>query len=505
MLDKFRKKGSAWGTKLIFGVLALAFVFWAGGMGAGSNLWAAKVDGKTVPLAEFERRFRNQINQRRQQNPSKAVDAFQEKFIMRSVFESMIEEELLVQEAKKSGIVVSAEEIRGVILEATDNQGAPLFKDAEGKPVRVQDYQRILRAVGGDPKEYESRIERYLMRQKMDSFIRNSVKVTTAELLEEFKIRNEKVNLEFIKVTPEAFHGNISIDAGEIESFKTNKPDVIQAFYGEKLNERYMEPRRASLRRITIQKGEDEEENIAAKTRANQALEKAKTDFLASAEEYSEGANWEKTEDSRAFSERELEGALARKVFQLTPGSPPELIETPTSFVVAQVDQITEEVVTSLESVKGEIAKELITQEKAKVAARQFADASLTEIQAGKALSDIIEGTSLNLLETDNFTRLRGPTTLGGTVKGLLQAAFSLTAQQPLLLIDGRLPVIQGTTIIATLKERTAVKTKEFETQKEGLKLSIRLRKEGAAARAWREQARKGAKIVVNPTIGLDT
>lgn len=505
MLDNIRKKSSAWGTKFIFGLLALAFVFWAGGVGGGSNLWAAKVDGETVPLAEFERRYRSQVNQRRQQNPSKAVDAFQEKFIMRSVFESMVEEELLVQEAKKSGIVVSAEEIRGVILEATDNQGAPLFKDEEGNPVGAQDYQRILRAVGGDPKEYEERIERYLLRQKMDTFIRNSVKVTSAELLEEFQIRNEKVNMEFVKVTPSAFEGNIPIEPSAIESFKNNKPDVIQAFYDEKMSERYIKPKKASLRRITVQKGEGEEESNAAKTRANQALEKAKTDFLASAKEYSEGASWEKTEENRDFSERELEGALAKEIFRLTPGSPPQLIETPTSFIIAKVDQITEEVVTSLESVKGDIAKELITQEKSKASAQQFAKTSLEEVQAGKPLSDIIEGTSLNLLETDNFTRLRGPTTLGGTVKGLLPAAFSLTPQQPLLLIEGKLPIIQGTTVIATLKERTSAVTSEFETQKDSLKLSIRLRKEGAATRAWREQARKAAKVIVNPTLGLDT
>ena len=516
MLDKIRKQSASMGAKVIFGLLALVFIFWAGGSSFGGDQYAAKVNGQTIPMQDFEQRYRSQVDARRQRSPNRQIDAAQEKFIKRTVFDGMIETELLVQDARKHGFVVTAQETHNTILEIPDSQGRPLFKTEDGEAVSEEKYREILTNVGLTTDQFERRIERALLKEKMEGFIRNSVKVTDSEVWDEYRIRKDRVNLEFVRLTPATLGSLVTVDETEVTDWQAANTETIQEDYDEHFADLYLEPQNATIRRITIYKADkplprpgqpaedaDPEKVKEVQARAQQALAAAEADFVAAAKSFAEGPDWEKSGDTRTFIERQLEGPVATQVFSMKADTPPAMVETSTAYVIIKVVERQEEKVTPLEEVSLEIARKLLKEEKGKVFADTFIKNALEKLAVGVPMAEVIKVTSLEVRETGWFTRQREPTAIGGQAEGFMEAAFSLTPERRVLRVGGTAPMIRDAYVVAVLKERERASKESFEKDKESLEFSVRLRKQGAAYRSWRAQAQENADIKPNKNLNL--
>lgn len=508
MLDKIRKETGSWGTRLLFAFLAVVFIFWMGGKGGKGEPWAAKVNGHRIPLQQFQDAVRRDVEQRRAQNPNRELDAEQQRFIRQSTFERLVEEELLVQDARRLGFVISPHEIKNYLVEGPYSR---YFTDATGKPVDFDKYEEVLKRAGMTPTEFESRVERDLLKQRMSEFIQNSVKVTDAEILEQYQIENDKVNLDFVRIIPAALAGMVEITDAEVSSYVTDHAEDIEAFYHEHFEDRYLEPKKATIRRITVRKPRapmgqepDPEEVAKAKKTANEALAAAKENFVAAAAKYSEGPTWEKDPEPRTFMERQLEGPIAAKVFGMTVEEDPALVETSTSFVIVKVESFTEEKETPLDEVRTEIAKELLTDERMDAETEKFITEAKEKLAAGENLESVVTGTPLQVRPTGAFGRGREPAVLSGAPTGFMEAAFEA---QPgtLILVDGQVPVMRDASVLAVVTEHTHPDLMEFDSKKDSVRFTVKLRKQNAAYRAWREDAEARATIKPNPGLGLET
>lgn len=508
MLDKIRKETASLGSKMIFGFLALVFIFWAGGNAASPKNYAAKVNGQVVSLEEFERRFRQSIDARKARDPNAKIDTAQEQYIARTVFDRLVEEELLIQAAHDLGFVVTDREYHEYVLDIPDRNGDPLFKDKDGNPVSDERYREILDNYGLDYKRFEQRVTRDLLRQKMEQFIKNGVKVTDQELWIEYDIRASRVNLEFVRVTPTGLASGLAVDDAEVAAWADDEDNAaaIKARYDEYFNVRYLKPQTATIQRITVLKpvpntpgGEvDPADQKAAKKRAELALEAAKVDFSAAAKQFAEGSQWEKDGESRMFEERQLESTVAAQVFGMEAGSEAAMIETSRGYVIVKVLERTPESSTPLEEVRMDLAREVYLEQRAEKQLDEFLTTATEKLNEGATLEEVVAGTGLEVRETGKFTRQREPTALGGTAKGFMAAAFSLTPEEPVLLIDGKPPKIREAYILARLKEREDANRNEFDQAKDSLRWQVQMRKENAAYRAWRQNAEDRAEIKPN-------
>lgn len=100
----------------------------------GQNLATAKlgeVNGEKIMYAEFERRVKEQADMARQQNPNQ--EDFDEAPVREQVWNEMVDEILLRQEAKKLGITVSNDEILDVLLENPPDVLRRPFTDSVGR------------------------------------------------------------------------------------------------------------------------------------------------------------------------------------------------------------------------------------------------------------------------------------------------------------------------------------------------------------------------------------
>lgn len=104
---------------------------------SGQNLATAKigeVNGESIMYTEFERRVKEQVDMARAQSPN--MEDFDEAPIREQVWNEMVDDILMRQEAKKLGITVSDDEILDVLLENPPDVLRRPFTDSTGQFMR---------------------------------------------------------------------------------------------------------------------------------------------------------------------------------------------------------------------------------------------------------------------------------------------------------------------------------------------------------------------------------
>jgi len=151
-----------------------------------------KVNGTKISYSSFLDSVNVRIRNWYDQNPETDLSDDQRKEIKSEVLNSLIQEELLLQEAKKYRIYVSQSEVINII------RSLPQFQ-REGK-FDPQLYFYILRNYfRTEPAVYEAYLKRVIINQKMRDLIISNVKVTDQEVKDEYERRKIKEKEEDYK------------------------------------------------------------------------------------------------------------------------------------------------------------------------------------------------------------------------------------------------------------------------------------------------------------------
>ena len=173
MMNFFRKH-----MRAIFIVTIITFL---GGifLGAGSYLFnkssdfAAKINGTKIPMNLFYSIYKSSVKSY-QQTTNKSLDEKELNEIKARVIQTLVQTELLCQEAKKYGIIVTDEELK------TDLQNSLEFKD--GDSFNILKYTAFLNTIQMKPKDYENLRKKQLMANKVKMIMASSVKLWNYEV-----------------------------------------------------------------------------------------------------------------------------------------------------------------------------------------------------------------------------------------------------------------------------------------------------------------------------------
>jgi len=151
-----------------------------------------RVNGIKISYSSFLESVNRRIRNWYDENPEKELTDAQTKELKSEVLNSLIQEELLHQEAKRYGIYVSQSEVINTI------RSLPQFqKDGKFQP---QLYFYILRNYfRTEPATYEAQVKNAIINQKLRNLILSSVKVTDQEVKEEYEKRKIKEEEEEFK------------------------------------------------------------------------------------------------------------------------------------------------------------------------------------------------------------------------------------------------------------------------------------------------------------------
>ena len=429
MLDRMRRhKGwLKWSLALVVLTFVVFYIpdFLTTTTGASPNETLADVEGEPITVGTFTRRYNAQVQAYRNAYGGQMNDQLLKQLgIDRQILQQLIDEEAMVAESRKQGIRVNDVEIRQRIL------ALPGFQE-NGKFVGEQRYRQILQ-IQNPPlstTEFENSLRRALQIEKLRSALTGWMSVSDADVIAEFKKRNEKVKLDVVPVTAEAFKSQVTVTDAELAPYFEKTKDKyrigekrkvkyaqvnveqvrstltvpeaeIAAFYQQNLSQ-YQSPAQVRASHILFKlEGRDEK---AVQALAEDVLKKAKApgaDFAALAKQYSEDdTNNMNGGDLDYFGRGRMVAEFEQAAFAMKAGEISNLVKTAFGFHIIKIVDSKPDATRPLAEVRAELEDQLKWQ-KAQAEAERIAKSLEATTKTTADLDKVAKERNLTVVES---------------------------------------------------------------------------------------------------------
>lgn len=429
MLDRMRRhKGwLKWSLALVVLTFVVFYIpdFLTTTTGASPNETIADVEGEAITVGSFTRRYNAQVQAYRNAYGGQMNDQLLKQLgIDRQILQQLIDEEAMVAESRKQGITVSDVEIRERIL------ALPGFQES-GKFVGEQRYRQILQ-IQNPPlttTEFENSLRRALMIEKLRTALTGWMSVNDTDVVAEFRKRNEKVKLDVVPVTAEAFKSQVTVTDAELVPFFEKAKDKyrigekrkikyaqvnveqvrgtitvpeaeIAAFYQQNLSQ-YQTPAQVRASHILFKlEGKDEK---VVQALAADVLKKATApgaDFAALAKQYSEDdSNNQNGGDLDYFGRGRMVAEFEQAAFGMKAGEISNLVKTAFGFHIIKVVDNKSDQTRPLAEVRTELEDQLKWQ-KAQAEAERLAKSLEATTKTPADLDKVAKERNLAVVET---------------------------------------------------------------------------------------------------------
>ena len=493
MLDFVRNKQKSIIIKIAFAIIILSFVIGyamlstpGGPAGEDQSAEAAVVNGKAIAYNDFQTTYSNlyQVYQNIYQDQFTPALEKQLKLAEKTL-DSLIDQALLQDEAERQQIEISGKELVDAIANIPAFQENGVF--SKDRYLQVLAYQRL------NSEQFEAMQRSELITSKVREQLQAGITVTDEEIDEEFRNNNEKVNLNYVSLTPASFEKKVKVTDEALATYFTEQqevfrtPEMVSLRYLQFVPERYidevtfdeneldkyhrrhleqfeiLEKIKASHILIKVDEGTDEAVREEKKAFAEKLLEEVKAgkDFAELARVNSDdAASAVKGGNLGYFTRGSMVKPFEQAAFNMKPGDISEVVETTFGYHIIKVEEYTEPGVRSLEESMDEV-KTGLRQEKAKQLAFEKAmDAYNINRKTGD-LESAAKTNELGLKESGLFGR-------DGYIDGIGSNAEIINAAH--LLEENKLakPVATDNGIILfALKERLASHIPELDEVKD--------------------------------------
>lgn len=525
MLDIMRKQKDSIVIKIVFIIIVLSFIgtmflVWGegrSGMGGGNSAFAAKVDGQKISLEQYQSSY-ERIRSMYQQIYGQSIPAEMEKVLnlKKVALDNLIDNALVMKEAKSMGIKVSMDDVSKAISEM------PVFQ--KDGAFNFDMYQQLLKSNRMTAKDFEEGQKSDLMIKKARQAIKDKAVVSDADALALYKKEHDKINLEFVSYSPADLLAEVKLTDAELTEylqknqaeFKTAEKvalsyividpmqqagnatvseEEIQTFY-----QKNMDKYQGKDGILPLKEVHDKAKNDALRQKvAKQAFELAADTLYKNIKSGDLGIIAKQLklniQESPLFSASNppaalvTETAVIKKAMELKQGELGGPVETAKGIYILKAKERKESVVPPLAEVKSSV------EQKAKAAKA----AELAKKKADDAAKQFSAKSSLNTRTTGSFGySAKGDIPTIGTSPELMESTFKLTSAAP----AAATPVKIGTTWYAVrLKERIDAPQADFDKTREELKKKMLPKKQEEELDKWVKELRAKAKIEINQAL----
>ena len=518
MLDVMRSNAKHSLIAVIFGAIIVTFVFSFGRGSSGfrtrtPETWAARVNGDLVTNTDFTNAYANRFRQVSQQRGGKyTTENAQQDGLKKETLKSLVDQELIAQQASLLGIAVSNDELANTIAKSAQFQQDGKFD--------FDYYKRLIEnGYGMSVPRFEESYRRDLLRAKVIEAVFSGAAVSDDEIKAHALAQGEGAAITYVKFTAFQFRDKATATDAEAEAWSKDHGKEIQEAYEKDLKTRWTQTAATKVRAITVSLAATAtpEQEKAAKTRADAALAE-----VTGGKSFADVAK-EKSEDSltktqggdlgfvakggSAYGKTLEEEAAKLKVGELSP-----VFKDRTGYHFLKAEELRAERVQPLDEVKKQIATDLLKGQKAKELAKAKAVETLGAVKEGKELKDLFPAkkTEPGQFDLSSFMNPQSAETetfhpLGGYVPGIGQAPKLAAAVFSLAKAGDvpEAPLEDGDTLyVFKIKSRERFDLSKLdEAAKKSAKEQLEQQKQRELYSSWIERLRKGAKITENESV----
>jgi peptidyl-prolyl cis-trans isomerase D len=248
MRDNFQQL--KWALLAVVAAFIVGFVYVDMGLGGPSQgkdgkdtrSYAARVNGETVSFREYERAlYYTEKNYEQMYRQPLTPDMVQAMGLPKQVLDSLVDQKLLLQEARRLHLSATPEEVRDKILQI------PTL-NPDGKFVGDELYTRYVTASLGyqSPAEFEDELSREITLQKMESALQNSLVISPKAVDAEYKRVSENAKIKYVLYAASREATNVQVAPAEVEQYY--KTHQSQYTHGEQRTVKYLLADLARLR-----------------------------------------------------------------------------------------------------------------------------------------------------------------------------------------------------------------------------------------------------------------
>lgn len=443
MLDIMRKHADTWVIKVLLLGVALSFLIGFGaffyikdllGKGGKTSDTAIVVNGEKISASRYGIALKN-YKERMQEMYKENFDKIAQYLnLEEQAANELINETVLKQEAERLNLKVSDSEL----FERIKNY--PIFQ-TNGKfdPKKYKDFfQRRGRRGGFSESQFLDGERQNILIKKFIEIVTDSAKVSDKEAENEYRLRNEKVNLNYIEINPSNLEADIQVEEEEAKTyFENNKekfeiPEKRQAAYlkissSDYINQvtvtqeeietyyeenkaNYVEPEQVKARHILIktEKNAPSEKIEEARKKAELILEDLKkgADFEIRAKADSDDtATKEKGGDLGYFSRGKMVPEFEEAAFGLGVGELSDIVKTTYGFHIIKVEDKKEAYTKSLEEVSSSIEEELKKQASKRMAEQKGEEIATALKDSKSPIEEYAKENNIEVKTTGMFTQ----------------------------------------------------------------------------------------------------
>jgi len=486
-----RDKATSWLIKVLLGAIVVVFIFWGvGSFRSQRGGRVAVVNGETITIDDYKEAYNNLLERLRQSFGNQLnEDMLKTLGIKEQALEQLINNRLLIQEARKLQFRVSDQEVAEAIMNIGAFQNAGTFDN------RL--YQNVLSRLRLTPEQFEVSQRELMLVAKVRALITGGVKVSDQEAREWYNWQNASVNIDFALFEPNSYE-DIKPTAEEINNFfkahqtsyKTEpmvkvryilfSPDAyrskvtvtendIQDYY-ETYQEEFKKPKTVEARHILIKVDPSADMETVAKQRqkALQILKMAQEgqDFAELAQKYSQGPTRSQGGYLGEFRRETMVKPFADRAFSMEAGEISQPLRTRFGWHIIKVEKVNPATALSFEEAR-DIIVEKLTDETAKNLAYDAAEVVSEVSFEGDDLVQAAMERNLKLMTINFFTKSRPAKGVGSPAK-FTSVAFDL----PVMEISDIQDFKEGYYIMQVI-EKIPAKISEFETIKDRVRADL--------------------------------
>ena len=455
MLDFIRNKQHTFLIKVIFWTIIAAFVgtglfVWGGGdSGPNDPTTAATVNKTKIGYDEYQRTYGDLYRLYQQVYQDQFTPALERQLgLRRQALDMLVDQTLLVQEARRRGIDVSRQELVDAIARI------PAFQD--GGAFNRERYLQVLASQRMTPDAFESAQRRQLLIDKMRDEVQRGVTVTDEEIEKEYRAQSETINLSFLALNPERFEDRVRVSEDDLrgwfdenrESFQrpeavalkyllfdparhldevTLEPADLERYYRRNID-LFEIPEQVSAAHILIRVTPDAGEEMVRRKQeqAEKILAQISegADFGELARKHSDDAvSAARGGDLGFFPRGAMVPAFEQAAFALRPGQISDIVASPFGFHIIKVNQRVEAGLRPMAEAEEEV-REGARLEKARQLALEKAMDAYNMNRRGGSLEAAAKANDLEIRKTGFFER-QGPVDGLGDAPEIVSAAFS--------------------------------------------------------------------------------
>ncbi len=434
LMESIRRGTDSTAVRLMFGAIALVFVFFGINPTGNMGSMVAKVNGASITDTEYQRAMGNITR------GNADMDEDEIKELGRQVIDELIAQRVQVQEAERVGLVVSLEEI------AREVRKSGAFQTEDGK-FNKKLYAEVLRHSGLSQGRYEEQLREMMLITKLRQLAMGSVQVSDAEVRRAFDSAMTQVSVQWVRIDDEAMLSHVTLDDAEVAAWLETHPTELKEAYDREFNTRWSRPRRLDvstiLLRTDLDQGRMPEEDLRSRLEAVATQARGGADFAALALRFSEDlATVDKGGRMGFQTEVQLGTDLGEAAMAAGVGGVSAVVRTARGLQIVYVHEIVEPEVIAVEDAQDTIARERLARDKVGAFSAQIAEellAAWTDPAAPPA--DLLARHGLSASAAGPFAPAQ-PRLLGAGTSPTFEAA--ITAAGGIGMLKGVYPTTGG-------------------------------------------------------------